>query len=201
MRDLCLLILIVIALAARGSAQKRVANDVEYQLIRRASQETEATRQVEVLLEWEAAFPASELQRDRIEMLITAYSRTGQPVNAFRRAAQLYKLDTRDIKALYLVATLALSLPAPSPDEIIITKDAATNLLARATEVGRMARAAERTGESHDPEQASDPEIQRTTALIRDWRRSKSVPAAADVENEIRAVAERALSWAEIVSK
>jgi hypothetical protein len=171
-------------------------------LIRRASQETEATRQVEVLLDWEAAYPASELQRERIEMFITAYSRAVQPVNAFTRAAQLYKLDTRDIKALYLIATMALTLPAPSPNQIIITKEAAGNLLARATEVGRVARASEQAAaEKHDPEQASDPEIQSTTALIRDWRRSKRIRVAADVENEIRAVAERALSWAETVSK
>jgi hypothetical protein len=38
-------------------------------------------------------------------------------------------------------------------------------------------------------------------ALLRDWRRNKRIRTAADVESEVRKVAEKALAWAKSVSK
>jgi hypothetical protein len=193
--------LLVLALAAPASAQRRWAGAAEYELYQRAYNEVEPTRQIGVLLEWEADFPSSEFQRERMAMLILAYKNAGRPVDAFARATQLFKLDSTDINGSYMVATLAPSLKAPSPGQIRITEEAANNLLSRAPEIGRAATAVTQPAMETTSQEVSDPERERVVSLIRQWRRGKRIRTAADVEGEIRRVAERALAWAKSNSK
>jgi hypothetical protein len=201
MRNKSLLVLLAVALAEPASTQKRWANAAEYELYRRAREEVEPTRQIQVLLEWEAVHPGSEFQRERIAMLIIAYKSAGRPADAFARATLLFKLDSKDIGGSYMVAALAPSLQAPSPDQIRITEEAANHFLSQAAEVGRVATAAVQPAADTGPQQGSDPETERVVELIREVRRGKRIRTAADVESELRGVAERALAWANSLRK
>ena len=198
MRNKCLLALLAFALAAPASAQKRWANAAEYELFERASNERDPALQIDLLLEWETANPNSEFQPERLAFFINAYKNAGRPVDAFARATQLFKLDPANITASGMIAALAPSLEAPSPDQIKITEEAASHLLAQAAELGRAATAVPAAVEAAPP-QASDPQNERVIAFLRQWRqesrRNKRIRTAAEVESEIRAVAEKALAW------
>jgi hypothetical protein len=186
---------------ALASAQPRVADDREYQLIRRAGLEGDATKQLGVLQEWEAAYPKTELQRMRDTMFVDVYRRLGQPTDAFARAAQLFHLNSKDITASALVSWTAPSLKAPSLDQLKTTQEAAANLLIRAADLRRTAGATARTGNDTQPDQVSDPDLQRLSIMISEWRRENPNLGAPDFISLLNAAAERALAWAESVSK
>jgi hypothetical protein len=197
MRIRWLLALLALALAAPASAQKNWANAAEYELCERATHEKDPALQIGILLEWETAYPNSEFQAERLAFLINAYKNAGQTVHAFARATQLFKLDPATASGT--IAALAPSIDAPTPEQIKITEDAANILLARAAELARGATTAPQAGADTAPQPPSDPETQRVIAFLRQWRqesrRGKHIPTAAEVESEITAVAEKALSW------
>ena len=200
----CLLVLLALTLALPASAQKRWANAAEYELFEHASHESNPALQINVLLEWETAYPNSEFQAERLSFLINAYKNTGRPADAFARAAQLVKLEPGSLTGLGMVAALAPSLETPSSDQIKITEDAANRLLGRAAEIGQMATAAAQAAGDTTPEAPGDAETQRVVELLRQWRqksrRSKPFRTAAEVENEIRTVAQKALAWVKSVT-
>jgi hypothetical protein len=189
-----------LALAAPASAQKNWANAAEYELFERASHEKDPALQIEVLLEWETAFPSSEFQSERLAFLINAYKNANLPVDAFARATQLFKLDPGSVTASGMIAALAPSLEAPSREQVKITEAAANVLLAQAAELGRAATAVAHATADTSPQMANDPQTQRVIDFLRQWRqesrRNKRMRTAAEVESEIRAVAEKALAWA-----
>jgi len=194
------LMLLLFALTATVSAQRRWANAAEYELFQQAIREADPARKIEVLLEWEAAYPSSEYHKDGIVILMNAYKNAGQSAEAFARATQLFKLDSRDISATSMIAALAPSIQAPSPAQIKVTEEAANNLHSQAAEVGRTATAPRQVATDTTSQEPSNAEAERVSALLREWRRdrsrSKHSPAAAEVESEVRKVAEKALAWA-----
>jgi hypothetical protein len=194
------LMLLLFVLSATASAQRRWANAAGYDLFQQAIREADPARKIEVLLEWEAAYPNSEYHMDGTAILMNAYKSAGRPAEAFARATQLFKLDSRDIGASSMIAALAPSLQAPSHAQITVTEEAANNLLSRAAEVGRTSTAPRQAATDTIPQEPADPETERVGALLRewrqDWRRTKHNPTAAEVESEIRKVAEKALAWA-----
>ena len=204
MRDKWLFVLLAVALAAPASAQKSWANAAEYEHFERASHERDPARQIDLLLEWETAYPSSDYQPERLAFLINAYKNTGRPVDAFGRATELLKLEPGGLTGLSMIAALAPSLETPSPDQIKITEDAANRLLARAAEIGRMATAVTQAAGDTTPQAPNDSHAQRVVEPLRQWRqdsrRAKPIRTAADVESEIRTVAEKALAWAKSVS-
>jgi hypothetical protein len=133
---------------------------------------------------------------ERLAFFINAYKNAGRPADAFARATQLFKLDSASITASGMIAALAPILDAPSPEQISITEEAANHLLGQAAELGRAATAVTQT--PADTAQASDPEIERVVAFLRQWRlesrSNKHIRTAVEVEGEIRAVAEKALA-------
>src|SRR5258706_4863485 len=141
MRNRCLVISLALILAAPALAQKRWANAAEYELFERAGHEKDPAVQIEVLLEWETAFPSSEFQTERLSFLINAYKNADRPVDAFARATQLFKLNPGSVNASGMIAALAPSLEEPSRDQIKLTEEAANVLLAQAAEFSRAATA------------------------------------------------------------
>lgn len=200
MRTTWLLALLALAIIAPVSAQKNWANAAEYELFERAGNERVPALQIKILLEWETANPNSDFQTDRLAFFVNAYQNAGRPVDAFARATQLFKLDPASITAAGMLATLAPAIDAPSPEQIEITEKAANYLLAEAAEIGRAATAVPQAAGDTAPPHASDPQIERVLAVLRQWRqesrRNQRIRTAAEVESEIRAVAEKALAWA-----
>jgi hypothetical protein len=128
-------------------------------------------------------------------MLASAYQGVGRTVEAFARATELFTLDSRDTAASLMIAALAIRLEAPSPDQIKITEEAANNLLSHA------ATAAPQAAADNGLQTPTDPETERVAALLRDWRRNTRIRTAADVDSEVRKVAEKALAWVKSLSK
>jgi hypothetical protein len=176
-------------------AQKRIADQREYELYQQTGAEREPIRRLAILLEWEAAYPTTDFQRERLLWFAISYKESGQATNAFTRAMQLLKLDSKDIEGLYMIATIAPTLEAPSLDQVRATEDAANNILSRAHELARIATAKPQAVTEAATTQPVDPETERVVRLLREWRRSKRIRTAADVESEFRTVAETALAW------
>src|SRR5882762_6183090 len=141
MRDsLVLRIIVVFAIGVAPTlAQKRIADQREYELYQQVSREREPIKRLAVLLEWETAYPNTDFQRERLVWLAVSYKESGQAANSFMRATQLLKLDPRDINALYMIATVAPTLEAPSPDQVRVTEDAANSILSQAHELAVLA--------------------------------------------------------------
>jgi len=191
----------VIVLAGPALAQKSWTDAAEFEFYARANSELEPARQIEILLRWEKAYPNSEFRKEGIALLIIAYENAGSTAEAFARATELFGLDPTNIQGPFKIATLAPTLESPSRDQMRITEEAANHLLSRAAEIGRAAARVAQTAPDTPPQQVFDPETERVAALIRQWRRSKRVPSASDVEAEIKEVAERALAWARSASR
>jgi hypothetical protein len=200
-RSLWLFAVLALALAIPGYAQKRWADGRESEYFAQAGAEKDPARLVQVLLNWEAAFPKSEFARERSIWIVVAYERTGQATKAFARASQAFRLQPTEIEESYAVAALAPLLPQSSSDLIKITREAANNLLARASEVADAAAAMARNVADSSADETSDPVIDRVIALMREWSSGHDVRTAADVENEISRAAQTALAWAKRVSK
>ncbi len=199
MRFLKLLALVTFLTLMLARAQ-RVADQQEYDLVRRAGQERDAATQLRLLSEWEAAYPTSELQRSRIQMFVDAYERLGQLTDAFAQAVQLFKLDAKDIMASAYVSAIGPRLPAPSRDQIDATREAAANLLLRVPELGRAQRARAQMEDGARPQRVSDPDLRRLSEFITELRRERS-NSGPDEATALKAVAERALAWVQNVSK
>ncbi len=199
MRFLKLLALVTFLTLMLARAQ-RVADQQEYDLVRRAGQERDAATQLRLLREWEAAYPTSELQRSRIQMFVDAYERLGQLTDAFAQAVQLFKLDAKDIMASAYVSAIGPRLPAPSRDQIDATREAAANLLLRVPELGRAQRARAQMEDGARPQRVSDPDLRRLSEFITELRRERS-NSGPDEATALKAVAERALAWVQNVSK
>jgi hypothetical protein len=199
MQNKCLLALLALALAAPVSARKNWANAAEYDLHDRATHERDPALQIEILLEWETANPNSEYQAERLALLINAYKNAGRPAGAFARATQLFKLDPGSITAAGALADLALSLEAPSSEQIKTTEEAAILLLSRAAELGRAATTVLQPPADAAQPKPNDAESERVIAFLRQWRqesrRGQHSRTAAEVEREITAVAQKALAW------
>ncbi|MCC6393830.1 MAG: hypothetical protein IT167_24745 [Bryobacterales bacterium] len=195
MRKTWLLLLVALSLAVEGIAGKKWADAAEYDLCQRAGSELVASRQIEVLREWEARYPRSEFERERLVMLAVAYERAGRAEDAFASAVRILKLDPNDIEGLYRVAVVAPMLKTPGAEQKRITEEAGRTLLARAPELGRAATGVFQPADGA-MEASKDPETERVMEMVRAWRRERRVRSAEDVEGEVRRVAERALEWA-----
>src|SRR5579862_3417217 len=199
MLNRCLLLFLALTLAVPAFAEKHWANAAEYEFQDRASHEKDPAVQIEVLLEWETANPDSDYKLERLAMLANAYKNAGRPADAFSCATQLLKLDPGNISASGMIASWALSLEAPTHEQIEITEQAANYLLSQAAELGRAATTVAQPPADTTPQKANDPESERVIAFLRQWRqastRGKHIRTAAEVEREITAVAEKALAW------
>ncbi len=186
----------LLALALPACPQKRWADAGEYNLCSQAAAETEPDKVLEILREWETAYPRSEFERERNTWLVMAYEKAGQPIEAFVRAMHAFRLQPNEILESYQIAVLAPLLTSPSPEQVRVTEAAAAILMARASEAGRDATAVSQADKDNGPEEISDPETDRVTALIREWRKGKHERSASDVEGEMMQVAVKALAWA-----
>jgi hypothetical protein len=194
MRKACLTMIFAFALGCPVLAQVRSVSSEEFEFFQRVNQERQPARQISVLLEWEAAFPNSGWQRERMLFLVTAYKDAGQLVNSFTSATRLLELDPRDLTAWYSLVTIAPLLENPSSDQIRVTEEAANNLLSSSRIAPPVTDAGTQVAD-RKPEETSDPEVKRVDAFLREIR-SRNHIEPVDVERKLRRAAESALVWA-----
>ncbi|WP_321475697.1 hypothetical protein [uncultured Paludibaculum sp.] len=188
-------------LTAPVSPQRHWADAREYELGRRATEQPDPDERIRALLQWEAAYPTSEFERERAVALVGAYQAASRTVEAFARAVQAFQLHPKELAESILVAELAPRLALPSPSQVEVVKTAARNILDLAPETARQQSAQAAAIGARDISATNDPEAQRVVAMIRAWRRGKPTRTTAEIEREIRQVAEAALDWAKGNSK
>src|SRR5258708_6636523 len=100
----CLFLPMIVIGVAVGTlpaiAQRRIADQREFDLFQQASTEHDALKRLVALREWEASYPNSDFRRERMLFFSVAYKESGQLANALQIATQMLKLDPRDINAL-----------------------------------------------------------------------------------------------------
>jgi hypothetical protein len=181
------------ALGCPAFAQVRPVSSEEFEFFQRVNQERQPARQISVLLEWEAAFPNSAWQRERILFLVSAYKDAGQFVNSFTSATRLLELNPKDLTAWYSLVNIAPLLENPSPEQIGVTEQAANNLLSSPRVAPPITDAGTQVADAQ-PERTSDPEVERVDAFLREIRNRNHLEPV-DAERKVRRAAETALVW------
>src|SRR5438067_9800649 len=81
-------------------AQKRIADQREFDLFQQASTEPEPLKRLDALKEWESSYPNSEFRRERLLFFAVAYKDSGRAAKSLESATQMLQLDPKDIQAL-----------------------------------------------------------------------------------------------------
>ena len=110
-------------------AQKNWADKAEYDLYTSISNEADEAQRIALLYEWEAEYPDTEFERERLLLLLSAYRKTGRTVEAFTKAVQLRDRYKYDAAGLHWIVTIGPTLPQPSQEDIEIITAAANKLL------------------------------------------------------------------------
>jgi hypothetical protein len=123
------LAVVALALSLSTSAQKSWADGAEYDLHRSIASTPDPVRQIALIYEWQARYPQTGFEQERLQLLAYANKRAGKPEEAFATALQLLRIDSHSADSLMLVAKLGPTLPNPTQQEIGIITDAANKLL------------------------------------------------------------------------
>jgi hypothetical protein len=191
-------------------AQKNWTDRAEYDLFTSINEEADAAQQIALLYEWEAEYPDTEFQRERLLLLLSAYRKIGRTAEAFTTAVQLRDLSKYDSAGLHWIVTIGPTLPQPSQEDIETIAAAANKLLlprpvvtvtgiTDPLEPGRVipvAASPTPVKPSPPPDPAQEAESQKVDSLIQDMRRKyRAQPPPPDPVVVQRAAAEAALAW------
>lgn len=186
---------IVVALCLAASAvsqtpKKNWADAAEYNLGSAASSEQQPESQLELLRRWEAQYPKTEFQRERLASFAFAYMRLGMAEESFARAVQLSKLFPDDWMPLLLIVQIGPKLAAPTDGQVSLVADAASKLRSTSITTPRPSSSFLAPG----PVPPHDPESAKVLAFIRDQRRARTtaIPDPDALKNEL---VRSALDW------
>ena len=206
----CRVAVLALAFLLPCFAQKNWTDRAEYDLFTRINKEADAAQQIALLYKWEAEYPQTEFERERLLYLLSAYKKIGRTAEAFTTAVRLRDLSKYDAAGLHWIVTIGPTLPQPSQEDIEIITAAANKLLlprpvvtvtgtTDPQEPGRVIPAAAPPLPVKLPP-ASDPvkeaESQKVDSLIQDMRRNyRAQPPPPDPVVVQRTAAEAALAW------
>ena len=179
---------VLLLLALPLFAQVKKVDARETGLRQQARTEPDAAHRIELLLKWESDFPGGEFQWERLQLLIAAYRQAGLVEKGFDRSVEAFQLARNRLDAARMIVILAPSLTNPSREQIRMTAEAAQRLL---------------TLFAPEPEQPTSGKAAATdsdVALIREWRKDKTLGPRSDSQIENIDMAEKALAWAKGVS-
>jgi hypothetical protein len=83
------LAVVALALSLSTSAQKSWADGAEYDLHRSIASTPDPVRQIALIYEWQARYPQTGFEQERLQLLAYANKRAGKPEEAFATALQL----------------------------------------------------------------------------------------------------------------
>ena len=118
-------------LAVVAQDQKKQWKDrAEYDLFDSASKEQNPTTKLGILNNWKQKYPGSDFKVDRQEMVMTTYQAMGNAKEMLNAAKELVALDPKNVKGLYWMNLLTVSLQDKSPEALDTGDNAAKGLLA-----------------------------------------------------------------------
>lgn len=109
--------------------KKQWKDRAEYDLFDSASKEQNANTKLQILNNWKQKYPASDFKADRQELIMTAYQALGNAKEMINAAKELVALDPKNVKGLYWVNLLTVSLQDKSPEALDAGDNAAKGLL------------------------------------------------------------------------
>jgi len=118
-------------LAVVAQDQKKNWKDrAEYDLFDSANKEKNPTTKLQILNNWKQKYPASDFKVDRQETIMETYKDAGNAKEMLNAAKDLVALDAKNIKGLYWLNLLTVSLQDKSPEALDAGDKAAQGLLA-----------------------------------------------------------------------
>jgi|ERR1039458_6547365 hypothetical protein len=117
-------------LAVVAQDQKKQWKDrAEYDLFDSANKEQNANTKLQILNNWKQKYPASDFKVDRQETIMTTYQAMGNAKEMLNAAKELVSLDAKNVKGLYWINLLTVSLQDKSPEALETGDNAAKGLL------------------------------------------------------------------------
>lgn len=101
----------------------------EYDLALAVRAEAVSAKKLELLDQWKAKYPKSELRQQRRELYLSAYQSMGEPSKMLEVAREIQADQPDNLVGLYWCAVLIPGTSEPSPDLLSLGEKAATQLL------------------------------------------------------------------------
>ena len=109
--------------------KKQWKDRAEYDLFDSANKEQNANTKLQILNNWKQKYPASDFKVDRQETIMTTYQAMGNAKEMLNAAKELVSLDAKNVKGLYWINLLTVSLQDKSPEALDAGDSAAKGLL------------------------------------------------------------------------
>jgi len=124
MKYLALSLLLAISANAANWTDRK-----EYDLVLNLRTETSPAKRIELLDQWKAAYPASELAPVRLELYLSAYQALGDSAHTFAVAGELLAAQPDNLAGAYWFALLLPEQQSPSPEQLALGEKAAHRLV------------------------------------------------------------------------
>jgi hypothetical protein len=110
--------------------EKKVKDQVEYDLFTAATKETDPNKKIQHLLTWKEKYPDSDFKNDRLVLMIQTYQALRQGDKMWETTQELLKNEPKNLTALYYLTILTPSLNNTAPDRLEAGEKAANGLIA-----------------------------------------------------------------------
>lgn len=125
------LLLMMGGLAGVAVAQeKKVKDQVEYDLFTAATKETDPNKKIQHLTTWKEKYPDSDFKNDRLVLMIQTYQALRQGDKMWETTQELLRNEPKNLTALYYLTILTPSLNNTAPDRLEAGEKAANGLIA-----------------------------------------------------------------------
>jgi tetratricopeptide (TPR) repeat protein len=130
--SLSILTIVSPALNAQEAAAKNWKDRAEYDLYMSIQQETkDMSKRLELLNQWQDKYPQTDYSKERLQFFVVTAAAAGQPKKALDYAAQLLKVDPKDLNSNYYTVLFGPGVyrPAPTADQQAAVQSAAQAIL------------------------------------------------------------------------
>jgi tetratricopeptide (TPR) repeat protein len=101
----------------------------EYDVVQAALKETDPKKKLELLNQWKEKYPNTDFKEMRLEAYLDAYQGLKDPAQLLASAKELLALNPKNLKGLYWVNLLAVSMNQTSPEMLDLADKSANGLL------------------------------------------------------------------------
>jgi tetratricopeptide (TPR) repeat protein len=116
---------------AQDAAAKNWKDRAEYDLFISIQQATDAAKRLELLNQWQDKYPQTDYSKERLQFFVVTTAAAGQPKKTLDYAAQLLKVDPKDLNSLYYTVLFSPGVygATPSADQQAAVQAAAQAIL------------------------------------------------------------------------
>jgi hypothetical protein len=101
----------------------------EYDLVQAALKETDPKKKLDLLTQWRDKYPNTDFKEMRLEAFLDAHQGLKDPAQLLASARELLALNPKNLKGLYWVNLLAVSMNQTSPELLELAEKSAHGLL------------------------------------------------------------------------